>query len=693
MPTRAFLKSGACLTAVATLAYHPSTAIAQEGFDDSELDRIVVTAQKREQSLQDVPIAITVFDEAAIEIQRIDELQDYLLKTPNVGFIEGGNRNRAQIGIRGITNLGVDINTTGFYIDEFNVAPSSSTRTFDINLFDVERIEVLRGPQGTFFGRNTLGGALNITTKKPSTDGFSGEATAEYGSFDHHLFRSSLNIPLSDRAAIRATGYYQADDGFIDNVGPSGRGNDREDYGARLGLRFMPDDNWTIDAGISYVNYEQGANSTVPNGRFLEIQADGYVDLVNTIVANPLVDLSPIPVNETGFLPNNTDTIATDFSTNSLNETLLFTLRNIVDFGEHTLTSVTGYIDSDYFEAFDGDQSSFSLVQAILESELRSFSHEIRLNGPVSKGLYTIGFLYAEDKIEGDSLQLISDDGAYFSLFALSGIEEGVFTRGLPVNETKTIALFGNVEWPLTDTLTFGIGGRYTNDRISNSNATASQFTEEVQLPTARSDFSDFSTSFVLTYEPTTDLTAYASVKQAYKPGGVRAISLGQFEFDEESAWAYEIGTKFTAFDGRLRTNAAAFFTDWSDLQVSARDPNAIASAILNAAEAENYGVEIESVAQITDDFSVDVGLGYLEAEFGTFDNALSAGGTPFDATGNRIPFSPRYSVNLGAQYERDLGNGREGYIRAEYIYKADQFGDVENTERGTRFFEGASGD
>ena len=427
------------LSQVSALAQESAAAI------NEQTDSIVVTAQKREQSLQDVPIAITVFDERAIEIQRIDELQDYLLKSPNVGFIETGNRNRTQIGIRGVTNLGGDVNTTGIYIDEFNVAPSDSSRTFDINLFDVERIEVLRGPQGTFFGRNTIGGALNITTKKPSTSEFSGSFTAEYGSFDHRLFRTSINMPVSEKVALRASAYYQADDGFIDNIGPAGRGNDREDIGARLALRILPTDAWTIDASASYVNYKQGLNNTILNGRFLSSQVEGYADLINAAILTTPLPLPLLPLNEAGFTPQNQHTVSTDFEPNSENESLVFTLRNIVEIGEHTLTSVTGYIDSDYLEEFDSDQSSFSLVESSIANELKSFSQELRVSGPVSRGLYTLGFLYANDETNAASLQTIFDDEAYFPLFALSGIQEGVFTSSAPSNETRTLAVFGQI--------------------------------------------------------------------------------------------------------------------------------------------------------------------------------------------------------------------------------------------------------
>ena len=228
---------------------------------------------------------------------------------------------------------------------------------------------------------------------------------------------------------------------------------------------------------------------------------------------------------------------------------------------------------------------------------------------------------------------------------------------------------------------------------MENSNIAFGQATGTVELDPVTEDFSDFSVSAVLTYQPTDNVTAYGSVKRAYKPGGARAISTGVFTFDEENAWTYELGLKLTAFNERLRANSAVFYTDWSDLQVRARDPNAIASSVLNAAQAENYGVEFEAVALITDNFSIDLGAGYLESEFGDFTNAINESGELFDASGNRIQFSPRFSLNVGGQYDVAINSRLNAYLRAEYTYKGDQFGDVENTQRGTNFFNGLSGE
>ncbi|MEM6584053.1 MAG: TonB-dependent receptor [Pseudomonadota bacterium] len=651
-----------------------------------------MTAQKRTQSMQDVPISITAFDRQAIEIQRINSLDDYALKTPNVGFVETGNRSRGQFAIRGITNLGGDVNAAGVYVDEFNIAPSASTRTFDVNLFDLESIEVLRGPQGTFFGRNTLAGAFNITTVKPSTDGFEGQMTAEYGNMGYIMGRGSFNIPLTDQVAARITGYYEEDDGWIDNIGPSGDGNSRDNYGGRLALRWEPTDNWVADFAASAVRYDQGANNVIINGRFTELQASGYVDGINSAIASGLFNVPILPLEEVAYSPENTDKIATDYNQGSDNETDIYTLRNEIELGDYTLISVTGYIDSSYSETFDGDQSTFGLIESTLETELDSFSQEFRLNGEVNDWPYTLGLLYAYDKRKAFSLQEIYDDGAYFILFASAGIEEGPFTIINTENSTTSYAGFGQLEIPLTDKLNFSLGGRYSYDEIDNQEDNVGQSFEDTFLPKVKQDFDDTSYSFVLTYFPTDDVTLYASIKKAYKPGGTRSTSEGPEPFAEENAWYYETGIKSTTFDQRLRVNAAAFYVDWTDLQVSARDPLTLSSRILNAADAENYGGELEILALPTENLTLEAALGFLKTKFGSFDNAVNASGQVFDATGNEVPFSPEWSVNLSAQYDFTLGDASSAYGRVEYVYKDDQFGDVENTKPGENFFVGNSG-
>ena len=192
------LLSGASLAALHVGAANAQTAASPDG------DVIVVTAQKRAQALEDVPISLTVFGESELERANIDEFADYALRTPNVSFVNRGTRSQTRISIRGISPISTSgsANLTGIFVDEFNIAPNISTRTADPQLFDTQQIEILRGPQSTFFGRNVVAGALSITSKQPNLEQAEGELSVEAGSFDFYRVRAAGSVPLSDTIAV-----------------------------------------------------------------------------------------------------------------------------------------------------------------------------------------------------------------------------------------------------------------------------------------------------------------------------------------------------------------------------------------------------------------------------------------------------------------------------------------------------------
>ena len=227
-------------TRLMALAYGASAlAFSAPAFAQSDeaapRDVITVTAQKREQAIEDVPISVTVFDRSEIERAGITELADFARRTPNVSFVNRGTRSETRIAIRGISPISTagTANLTGIFVDEFNVAPNISTRTADPFLFDTAQIEVLKGPQGTYFGRNVVAGAINITSRQPSFDQSEAELTGEVGSFGLRRISGSGSVPLSDTFAVRALGYYDQYDGFLRNTG-TGPSNGTENYGARL---------------------------------------------------------------------------------------------------------------------------------------------------------------------------------------------------------------------------------------------------------------------------------------------------------------------------------------------------------------------------------------------------------------------------------------------------------------------------
>src|ERR1700678_895941 len=256
----------ACGAAALFFGCYAASLLADEAAGDS-LEEITVTAQRRTENAQDVPISLTVFSATEIEQQNFQGVDSYFAETPNVSFTSEGTRNRKELALRGISDqLSPDNNiregSFGFYIDEFNVAQGTSNP----EIVDIDRIEVLRGPQGTYFGRNAVGGAINITTKQPTND-FYAEASAQYSSFntvDTHII---LNLPLIDNLlAVRLVGRDETSDGNIRNINPIGGGNDSKYTYSKAIIRYTPTSNLTIDTTGTVTNEHVGMRNGVPSG-------------------------------------------------------------------------------------------------------------------------------------------------------------------------------------------------------------------------------------------------------------------------------------------------------------------------------------------------------------------------------------------------------------------------------------------
>ncbi|MGH8239548.1 MAG: TonB-dependent receptor, partial [Steroidobacteraceae bacterium] len=309
-------------------------AAAQEAAETGVLEEITVTAQRRMESVRDVPISISVFSGEMIENNRIETLQDYLELTPNVSFESEGTPATFELGIRGVSNLGGASNVFGIYVDEFNVAPGVASTTFDQRLVDVERLEVLRGPQGTFFGRNVSGGAISITSRKPQPD-FEANVLAEIANHDSYVLRGSINTPLTDRLFVRFGAYGESYGGFLKNDGPSNATNDREQYGGRVALRYQPTERLTADLSVSYSSLDQGFPNFVPSGTLNDTLAQ--------------IGFEPFPM-AAGYYPENVDRIETDQRRLNEVDTLIGTGRVELSADGFSIVSISGFIDSDTTE-------------------------------------------------------------------------------------------------------------------------------------------------------------------------------------------------------------------------------------------------------------------------------------------------------------------------------------------------------
>ncbi len=723
------------VASVLSIALCCSFAWAQDDIEEGIfIEEILVTAQKREQNLQDVPISITAFDADTISRAGIREFTDYARKTPNVGFSNRGNRATTKVGIRGVTNIGGAANSVGIYLDEFNIAPNilvtGHSRTADTSLFDVERIEMLRGPQGTFFGRNTMGGAISITSRKADVSDQGGSVRLEVDDWGGYMGRFGINQPVSDNAALLLTAYYRDVEGWLENTGPSNASNDGREQGGRVALRLEPSEDLTIDAALSRSDMRQDMQSFIATGNLAAIpsqmvEAVTFWEFLFAPLPTAPIDTSglpewPLPVTDAPFFPDTYDTLATDlpYESDSTTDTAIANIN--YEFGNNlTLTSVTGWMQNDFSIGGDGDMSIHPAFTVSRVSDSTAWSQELRLGSFDNDRFdWMIGAIYSEDEIEETDLSthLASDpylDTWGATLFALAAQDglidftdpqiQGALAAGLipaifgPMtvgnfedvdrgNTTDSFAVFGDATWHISDRVDLSLGLRWTDDKVVFTEVTRPTITLPVGSDRTSTSFSDISPRATLRYFANDNAMLYGTVAKGYKVGGVNSdvtVSLPSVEklFDEETGYNYEVGIKGDFLDRRLRFNAAAFFFDWQDLQVRGQDVLSQRQFVQNAADAESKGFEFEMTAALSDNARLHIGYGNLDSTFGSFENAVDLDGNVFDATGNTIPFAPENTISAAFDLDMPLDRPFDGYLRLDYTFVDDQFADAENSE------------
>ena len=666
-----------------------SAGSAQAQSDDEDwfrLEEIVVTAQRREQSLQEVPISVTAFSAEAIERSNIGEARDYLSASPNVGFSDdGGSGSRSvNISIRGVSNVGLgEVSTAssiGFYIDELNVG-SVSNGTINPQLQDMERIEVLRGPQGTYFGRNSLGGALNISTKLPD-DVFYAEASVNAGNFSTRGAESIVNLPVSDKFMIRAVYAYEESDGTVENVYAGGSDLGYEHSSGRIAVRALPTDRLTVDFSATFTDEDEGGDMNVPTG------------ILNQDTQS-IFGAGFVAIDELGFYSANDDKVSHDLIEKNQNEFTILNLRVGYEFEGFEFRSITGVVDSETDRAFDLDGLSLDTLRRYNKYEGQSFSQEFRLQTIGSNAVdWTVGLFYAEDEIEQFNSIQAGDDGSYTN--PVTGEVVGLLPPipgGFRINEnnrvfeTESSAIFGEAVWHLSDLWGLTVGARYTRDDIHNRAFGTVAFEGAVADSMGSDSFTNFSPKLVLKYSPSNNFNVYGSISQGYKAGGVDFLRFGDItNFEAEELTNFEVGFKSESEDGRLRVAGAIFLLDWTDLQVQSNflaDPTDISSAVertLNAAEASAMGAELEVTALVFDGLVASFAVGYLDAEFDDFDNALIKGNsTVVDLSGQALPLTPDVTLSASLEYNIPMGDsGFEGFVLGEWTYRSETLSNLE---------------
>jgi iron complex outermembrane receptor protein len=595
-------------TIAVTLASAPRPAVAQEG----TLEEIIVTAQRREEKLQDVPVAITALSAGDIEARGIGSTRDVLPSIPNVTYDESFTIGNSFVSVRGVAQINNADSPIAIVVDG---VPQNSQKQLRMELFDIERIEVLKGPQGALYGRNAIGGALNIVTQRPTNE-LQGWVQAGYGSGNTTSVGGAISGPIApDQALFRLSAAYKDSDGNIDNEFLDEEVDFYTSKDVRGRLIFTPTDALEIDVRASWSNLDGGAvmDASMPPGD--KANANREVAPRSDILGDSEREISDA-------------TVKLDWRT-----------------GIGTLTSITGYteLSEDYFGDLDfcnpvdcpggifglGPQAD---QQQHLDVEL--LSQELRLASPDDQSLrWIVGAFYINTKRD---LETIGN-------FLFPGVPPITFLASNESNDNDAWSVFGQVDYDFTDRTTLGVSLRYDKDEREqtdvNSGAVRDISFDEVQ-PRA-----------VLSHKFTDDQLGYVSYGTGFRSGGFNGI--GGRPFDAETLQNYEIGYKSEWLDNRLRMNAAIFRSISEDYQFFYVDFAAGGAQVIdNLEEVEFTGGELELQAQITAGWQVYGSLGILDSDITEIDDSLTVPAQ----TGNKSPKTQTSSFTFGTQYEFPIG-------------------------------------
>ena len=601
----------------------------------SGLEEILVTATRREERLQDIPVTVTAITAKSIESAGVLDTRSLTQVVP--GFFGGRAAGGYQPIIRGVGSSSVSIG------DEPNVATyvdgvyQGDAYTAWTDLVEIERVEVLRGPQGTVFGRNATGGLINVITPEPSFDArgrITGRAGTMRNSAQEYDVRTYLTTGLSDTVAIDFAGMYLDTDGYVDDLVRGGGIGERRLIDLRSKLLFQPSDRAKIILTAEFRDMNSSSNV--------------YQPYENNTAGRRF----PGVIVPTEPWQNSTDTRS------QLNiQRYSLALRTQFEFDGFNLETTTGWMDNKTVQNTDSDSSNITLSAFLYSfpgAETNLWNQEVRLLSTGSGPLQWI--------VGGYAFHLSASAG--FKLMNTAGPGLPVtFTHFTPEVQTDSYSGFAEGTYEITDSFFLTLGGRYTSEKR--------QFRQQLNgvliFPqTAESTFDKFTYRAALRYNFAEDANIYASYGTGFKSGVFNMVGTSPFAVNPETIKAYEVGMKADPLHW-LRTNLSFFFYDYSDLQVQARDPIGPGYVLQNAANAEIYGGEFEVTAAVTDNLHLRGALAYNHGEYTSFPAAQTFtprpdGGNivaPQDVSGNRITRTPRVTANLGFDWGQDLHGGR----------------------------------
>jgi iron complex outermembrane recepter protein len=638
--------------AVAAALAGPATA--QEG-GSPVLDEIIVTAQKRAQSLQDVPIAITAFDSAALETSGIASVDDIAQRAPGL-TIGRFNAVQPQIYIRGIGSTDQSASgdqSVGVFLDGVFLG---RVGTSDLDFFDLERVEVLRGPQGTLYGKNVVGGAINIITQRPS-DEFDARFELGAGNYSRRSVRGLVTGPINDEVSGKLSVSSVDRDGYSTSATTGEDLSDEKNNTVRGQLLVSPWESTELLLTIDWAEDRLAGNNR-------ECLGEQFVFFPWFAPGSPFAGS---PCSPDPYLNEKTVDGYQDREIFGLSAQLTQDTR----FGE--LNSITAYRSGEYDILEDFDGSDTNLVIRHATDEIEQWSQELRLSDVAMGGrlnwlVGAYGYWAEIDRLENNDFSG-NDVPLGLPAFGLS-FNTFYYQR----NRTTSYALFSDLSFGLSDTVNLSVGGRYTHEeklaeiRTEGFDPTGSFLAAPYDVRT-RESWNSFTPKVTLDWQASDEMMLYASVADGHKSGGFNgtapdAVS-AQTPFDEEKARQYEVGLKSEWFDRRLRSNLTAFYIDYEDLQVFQLVDGA-RLIVDNAADATSKGFEVELLARLTDGLTATASYAYLDATYKDFINEAGE-----DYSGNRLTRSPKNSYNVALTNRANLGANLGLILHGEYSYRS----------------------
>jgi iron complex outermembrane receptor protein len=652
---------GLTMPLCAAAIFSAGTAAAQTGTaaETNEagpaVEDIVVTAQRRSERLQDVPMAITALSSQQLEASGIKDLENIGGRTPGVYF-KNLNVAQPQIYIRGIGTVQFDNSSeapVGLFVDEVYIARHSAGLA---SLYDIDRIEVLRGPQGTLYGRNTIGGAINVITRDPTRD-VSGEVEAEFGSYGAFRTRAAVGGPLSETLSARVAFATNDRKGWTRNTVTGKRSNDENNVAGRLKLLFEPSDGFRLKLSANYARDRGGA---------FEQEIKGTQNL----------GIAPSQVELTPDAPYVSQSNVDGYQNRRVWGTSIRAEADLSD--SVSLTAITGYQDHVFDGLRDLDVGPIPLIRTKEDEAGDQFSQELRLasTGDTSLKWLVGAYYFTEDSVRTEQWTI---GGVFptppFSLFA--GDYFWTYDGGI-----TSYAAFGQMSYEFGDRFEVIAGLRYSRDRKSGAYLVSSN--AALAVPSFVNPTTGFAASvsdkwnsldpaITLNFKPSETSLIYASYKTGFKSGGFQhrpstaLVAVTPFAPEDMKAW--EFGAKTEWLDRRLVLNLSSFLYDYKDLQQLDLVPNTTITFTSNVGSARVRGAELEAIVRPATGVELSAGYSYLDAKYR--DYVDSAG---IQRRGNYLNRAPKHSLNLAGQYAAEFADGSQLGFRLEYLWRDEVF-------------------